>query len=147
MNKLYWNWSTTESITPWGQSHSRRADSHWGSQEIVRILWKPNVCLRVQKTPLSGGPVWHLQRINPPLTIIIIIIDNNIFPTKTAILGTSLFVRKVLQAETWSLSGGIHHWLKRRSTREERKPVTRDDDDDNNNNKLSIEFGLVMWYT
>jgi hypothetical protein len=25
----------------------------------------------------------------------------------------------VLQAETWSLSGGVHHWLKRRSTREE----------------------------
>jgi hypothetical protein len=140
MNKLYWDWSTTESITPWGQSHSRRADSHWGSQEIV--LWKPNVRLRVQKTPLSGGPVWHLQRINPPL-IIIIIIDNNIFPTKTAILGASHIVRKVLQAETWSLSGGVHHWLKRRSTREERKPVTRDDVD-NNNNKLSIEFGLVM---
>jgi hypothetical protein len=40
----------------------------------------------------------------------------------------------VLQAETWSLSGGVHHWLKRRSTREERKPMTRNDDDDNNNN-------------
>jgi hypothetical protein len=43
---------------------------------------------------------------------------------KTAILGTSL-------------SGGLHHWLKRRSTREERKPVTRNDDDDNNNNNNS----------
>jgi hypothetical protein len=36
------------------------------------------------------------------------------------------------------MSGGVHHWLKRISTREERKPVTRydddDDDDDNNNN-------------
>jgi hypothetical protein len=31
----------------------------------------------------------------------------------------------VLQAETWSLSGGVHRWLKSRSTREERKPVTR----------------------
>jgi hypothetical protein len=33
-----------------------------------------------------------------------------------------------------SLSGGVHHWLKSRSTREERKPVTRDDDDEDNNN-------------
>jgi hypothetical protein len=45
----------------------------------------------------------------------------------------------VLQAETLSLSGGVHHWLKRRSTREERKPVTRnDDDDDNNNNNNAV---------
>jgi hypothetical protein len=41
----------------------------------------------------------------------------------------------VLQAEILSLSSGVHHWLKSRSTREERKPVTRNDDDDNNNNK------------
>jgi hypothetical protein len=46
---------------------------------------------------------------------------------KTAILGTSHIIREVLQAETLSLSGGVHHWLKRRSTREERKPVTRND--------------------
>jgi hypothetical protein len=52
----------------------------------------------------------------------------------TAILGTSHIIRKVLQAETWSLSGRVHHWLKSRSTREERKPVTRNDDDNNNNN-------------
>jgi hypothetical protein len=50
----------------------------------------------------------------------------------TAILGTSHIIRKVLQAETSSLSGGVHHWLKSRSTREERKPVTRNDDDNNN---------------
>jgi hypothetical protein len=43
----------------------------------------------------------------------------------------------VLQAETWSLSGGVHHWLKSRSTREERIPVTRIDDDDDNNNSNS----------
>jgi hypothetical protein len=36
----------------------------------------------------------------------------------------------VLQAENLSLSGGVHHWLKRRSTRENRKHVTRDNDDD-----------------
>jgi hypothetical protein len=27
----------------------------------------------------------------------------------------------VLQSETWSLSGGVHHWFKRKSTR--KKPV------------------------
>jgi hypothetical protein len=53
---------------------------------------------------------------------------------KTAILGTSHIIKKVLQAETSSLSGGVHHWLKGRSTREERKPVTRDDDDDDDDN-------------
>jgi hypothetical protein len=47
----------------------------------------------------------------------------NRFFTKTAILGTSHIIRKVLQAETWSLSGGVHHWLKSRSTRGEIKPV------------------------
>jgi hypothetical protein len=47
---------------------------------------------------------------------------------KTAILGTSHIIRIVLQAETRSLSGGVHHWLKSRSTREERKPVIKDND-------------------
>jgi hypothetical protein len=46
----------------------------------------------------------------------------NRFFTKTAILGTCHIIRKVLQAETWSLSGGVHHWLKGRITSEERKP-------------------------
>jgi hypothetical protein len=59
---------------------------------------------------------------------------------KTAILGTSHIIRKVLQTETWSLSGGVHHWLKSRSTREERKPVTKNDDydDDDNNNSNNV---------
>jgi hypothetical protein len=43
---------------------------------------------------------------------------------KTSILGTSHIIRKVLQCETGSLSGGDHHWFKR-STRKKR-PVTRD---------------------
>jgi hypothetical protein len=47
----------------------------------------------------------------------------------------------VLQAETWSLSGGVHHWLKGRSTREERKPVTVDDDDDDNEANLKEMIG------
>jgi hypothetical protein len=58
---------------------------------------------------------------------------------KTAILGTSHIIRTVLQAEIWSLSGGVNHWLKGRSTREERKPVTRNDDNNNNNNNKQQE--------
>jgi hypothetical protein len=43
---------------------------------------------------------------------------------KIAILGTSHIIRKVLQCETWSVSGGDHRWFKR-STRKKR-PVTKD---------------------
>jgi hypothetical protein len=40
---------------------------------------------------------------------------------------------------------GVHHWLKRRSTREERKPVTRNDDDDNNNNNNNNKvWGYIL---
>jgi hypothetical protein len=36
---------------------------------------------------------------------------------KKAVLGTSHIIRKVLQSETLSLGGGVHHWFKRKSTR------------------------------
>jgi hypothetical protein len=49
---------------------------------------------------------------------------------KAAILGTSHIIRKVLQCETSSLSGGDHRWFKR-STRK-KTPVTRVE----NNNDL-----------
>jgi hypothetical protein len=39
---------------------------------------------------------------------------------KTAELGTSHIIRKVLQSETCSLSGGVHHWVKKRSTWEKK---------------------------
>jgi hypothetical protein len=61
---------------------------------------------------------------------------------KTSILGTSHSIRKVLQAETWSLSDGVHHWLKRRSTRQERITVTRHNN--NCNNQLHL-LGLVTY--
>jgi hypothetical protein len=53
---------------------------------------------------------------------------------KTAVLGTSHIIRKILQCETSSLSGGDHRWFKR-STRKKR-PVTRDINNNNNNNGL-----------
>ena len=43
---------------------------------------------------------------------------------KTAILGTSHIIRKVLQCETGSLSGGDHRWFKRSTG--QKRPVTRD---------------------
>jgi hypothetical protein len=57
---------------------------------------------------------------------------HSVDPQQTAILGTSHIIRKVLQCETSSLSGGDHRWFKR-STRKKR-PVTRDDVNNNNNN-------------
>ena len=59
----------------------------------------------------------------------------NRFTTKTAILGTSHIIRKVLQCEDWILSGGDHRWFKR-STRKKR-PVTRDGNNNNNNKSLT----------
>jgi hypothetical protein len=36
---------------------------------------------------------------------------------KTAVLGTTHIIRKVLQSENLSVSGRVHHWFKRKSTR------------------------------
>jgi hypothetical protein len=68
------------------------------------------------------------------IIIIIIIINWKDLLQKTAVLATSHITRKVLQCEAWSLSGGDHSWLKRRSTREKRH-VAR-----NNNNNNNIVF-------
>jgi hypothetical protein len=59
----------------------------------------------------------------------------------SAIRGTSHIIRKVLQCETWSLSGGGHRLFKR-STRKKR-PVTKYNnynDNDNNNNNNNIDW-------
>jgi hypothetical protein len=48
----------------------------------------------------------------------------NRFIANTAVLGTSHIIRKVLQSETGSLSGGDHSWFKR--TKGEKWPVARD---------------------
>jgi len=44
---------------------------------------------------------------------------------KTAILGTSHIIRKVLQCEAGSLRGGDQRWFRARTR--EKMPVTRDD--------------------
>jgi len=54
---------------------------------------------------------------------------------KTAVLGTSHIIRKVLQCEAGSLSGGDHRCFKRITAK--KRPVTRDIYiNNNNNNKL-----------
>ena len=45
-------------------------------------------------------------------------------PQKTAIIGTSHIIRKVLQCEALSVSGGDHRWFKRITGK--KRPVTRD---------------------
>jgi len=69
---------------------------------------------------------------------------------KTAILGTSQIIRKVLQCEARSLSGGDHYWFKR-STRK-KKPVTEtsisyNNNNNNNNNNITSQGGKVtiLW--
>jgi hypothetical protein len=57
---------------------------------------------------------------------------------QTAVLGTSHIIRKVLQFETGSVSGGGHWWF-RRSTGKKR-PVTRDNNNNNNNNNKTQSF-------
>ena len=41
-------------------------------------------------------------------------------PQKTAVLGASLIIWKVLQSEIGNLRNGDHRWFRRRSTREKR---------------------------
>ena len=55
---------------------------------------------------------------------------------KTVIIRTSHIIRKVLQCEAWSLSGGDHHWFKR-STRQKR-PVTETSISYNNNKRMCL---------
>ena len=60
---------------------------------------------------------------------------------KTAILGTSHTVRKVLQSGKWSRSGGDQRWFKRSTG--EKRAVTRDNSNNNNNNIIIII--IISW--
>jgi len=61
---------------------------------------------------------------------------------KTAVLGTVHKRRKVLQSETWSLSGGDYRWSKKRSTKGEK---TLDKTQRNNNNNIIIMRLYLKW--
>jgi len=58
---------------------------------------------------------------------------------ETAVLGTSHIIRKVLQSETGTLSGGDHRWITSTSNREKR-PMTRE----NKNNVIIIIIIIII---
>jgi hypothetical protein len=60
---------------------------------------------------------------------------------QTAILGTSHIIRKVLQCETESVSGGGHRWFK--GSGGEKWPVARNNDDNDNNNNNKPRFAIT----
>jgi hypothetical protein len=76
---------------------------------------------------------------------------------KHAVLGTSHIVRKVLQSETLSLSGGVHHGLSMRSTREkitcDKRRTKKENNNNNNNNKNNdddddnTQYKIVLCWT
>jgi hypothetical protein len=57
---------------------------------------------------------WMTDRQTVLLLLLILIYS---LQKKTAVLVTSHIIRNVLQSETWSQSGGVHHWFKRKCTR------------------------------
>ena len=59
---------------------------------------------------------------------------------KTAILGISHILRKVLQCETLNLSDGVHRWFKKHTRK--KGPVTSDN---NNNNNLYAEICTIHY--
>ena len=102
------------------------ASEHSFLQPQVTLAWTGN--RGGNKVP-SLSRRFYLHKWKYLTIIIIIIIRKNLEAVpgkrsidsleKTAILGTSHIIRKVLQCEAWSLSGGDHRWFKR-STRKKR---------------------------
>jgi hypothetical protein len=60
---------------------------------------------------------------------------------QTAILGTSHIIRKAMQCETGSVSGGGQRWFKR-STGKKRLVIRDNDNNNNNNNNQFQEIGM-----
>jgi len=76
-----------------------------------------NVCevlgiVRYSDITLSDDYSFYLIQTKRIIIIIIIINHSMDSLQKTAILGTSHIIRKVLQCEAWSVSGGDHRWFK-----------------------------------
>ena len=62
---------------------------------------------------------------------------------KTAILGTSHIIRKVLQCEAWSLSGGDHRWFMRSTGRKSLWQETSIHNNNNNNNNKELHYYIL----
>ena len=104
----------TTNVEPEMYDYTNNAWSHWNSNEKLRESLE-NIPRKYSTDPLQ----------------------------KTATLGISHIIRKVLQSETWRLSGGDHCWIKR-STKKKR-PVTRDHNTNNNSNNKGEEVLLQAW--
>ena len=63
---------------------------------------------------------------------------------KTTILGTSHIIRKVLECEAWSVSGGDHRWFKRSTGK---KCLWQETYISYNNNNLSHLSFIQIWNT
>jgi hypothetical protein len=111
-------------------------DNHYTTEND---LFKINTCLASLCNPFafSALVVCYFLKLQPHLCVNLkhflyslwtwgkasVILDtqpNSNIIIITTVLGTSRIIKKVLQSETWSLSGGINHWLKRRSAREKK---------------------------
>jgi hypothetical protein len=63
---------------------------------------------------------------------------------KTAVLGTSHIIRKVLQCETGNLSGGDRCWIERRSAREKRSVTKHNNNSSSNNNNNNTIIKILI---
>ena len=101
----------------------------------IKRMWNLKCTITPVKTGATGTVAWSLRK-NLEAAPGKYSVDSL---QKTAILGTSHIIRKVLQCETWSLSGGDHRWFKR-STRKkclwQETYILYNNNNNNNSNRL-----------
>jgi hypothetical protein len=113
--------------TNWQKRHSKGSTKQMKYKSLCTMtkrLWNVK-CLNIPLIIGATGIVTMCLKKNLKATS-----EENsicILSTKTTVLGKSHVIRKVLQSETWTLSGGDHRWFKRST--EKKTPVTRDDID------------------
>ena len=126
--KTFDRFTTKDSFT-WNITHNTESTAVWS----LKTKWWGSPL--VQEKYQEEKPVTRDIHIIIIVVIIIIIIH-----------GTSHIIRKVLQCEAWSVSGGDHRWFKR-STRKKRSVTVTTisyDDDDNDNNYYIITIIIIL---